>query len=277
MIEGQPYRIYRPPELQNPSLIVAWSQDAGRLGPSVIDFLNRKLGAQDSGEIEPWPFFHLAGVSIEDNVIRFPENKFYWCQEKDLLIFRSAAPSNEHYRFLTTILDIAQNYYRVKELYAIGGLISAMSHTSPGRIFAVVNQPELKKTLLPYGVETGLDYHTPPGGRPTLSSFLLWVAKRRQIAGVNLWGEVPFYLAAIEDPRAGKRMLTVLDKRFDLGMDLGEFDLVIKEQDEKIEELRQQNATINRLIEMLGRGIMISETESEQLAREVTEFLKKGT
>ncbi len=115
MIEGQPYRIYRPPELQNPSLIIGWSQDAGRLAPSVVDFLCNKLGAQDSSEIEPWPFFHLGGVSIEDNVIQFPKSKFYSCQEKDLLIFKSEAPSKEHHRFLVTILNIAQHYYRVKE------------------------------------------------------------------------------------------------------------------------------------------------------------------
>jgi proteasome assembly chaperone (PAC2) family protein len=275
VIEEQPYRVYRPPQPQNPSLIVAWSQDAGQLGPRVVDFLNKKLGAQDSGEIEPWPFFHLGGVSIGDNVLQFPESKFYWCQDKDLLIFKSGAPDREHYQFLSTIIDIAQNYYRVKELYTIGGIVSATSHINPNRIFAAVNQPELKNTLQAYGIETGLNYHTPHGGRPTLSSFLLWVAKQREVAGVNLWGEVPFYLAAASDPRADKQMLTVLDKRFDLGMDLGELDAEVKEQNEKIEELRRQNAAVSKFIEMLERGIMISEAESEQLAREVTEFLEK--
>ena len=141
----------------------------------------------------------------------------------------------------------------------------------------MVNQPELKKTLLQYAVDTGLDYNTPLGGRPTISSFLLWGAKRRELAGVSLWAEVPFYLAATEDPRAGKRMLAVLDKRFELGMDLAEFDLVIEKQNEKIEELKQQNAAISKWVEMLERGIMLSPDESEQLAKEMTEFLEKPT
>lgn len=242
----------------------------------VVDFLNKKLEAEDSGEIEPWPFFNLGGVLIVNDVLWFPESKFYWCQEKNLLIFKSSAPDREYYRFLSTIIDIAQNHYRVNELYTIGGIISATSHSNPGKVFATVNRPELKKALLSCGAETGLDYHTPPGGRPTLSSFLLWVAKRREVAGASLWGEVPFYLAATEDPRAGKQMLAVLNKRFDLGMDLGELDRAIEEQNEKIEELKRQNAAISRFIEMLDRGIAISETETEQLAREVTEFLEKG-
>ncbi len=151
-----------------------------------------------------------------------------------------------------------------------------MTHTKPGRIFAVVNQPELKKPLIQYGVETELGYHTPSAGRPTLNSFLLWVAKRREVAGVSLWAEVPFYLAATEEPRACRQMLTVLNRRFDLGMDLGELDLVVREQNERIEQLKCQNAAVSRCVEMLERGIMLSENESEQLAREVTEFLGKG-
>lgn len=274
MIEGQLYKIYRSPELRNPSLIIAWSQDAGRLGPSVVDFLKQKLGIRDCAEIEPWPFFHLSGVSIEDDVIQFPESKFYSCPEKDLLIFKSEIPSKEHYQFLTTVLDVVQQY-NVKELYTIGGLVSLVAHTNPGRIFAAINQIELKKTLIQYGVATNLDYHTPLGGRPTLSSFLLWAAKRREVAGVSLWVEVPFYLTTTEDPRASKRVLTFLDKRFDLGIDLAEIDLVIQAQNEKIEELKRRNTAINKYVEMLERGIMLSQDESEQLAREVTEFLGK--
>ena len=36
------FRFYRQPELQNPSLIVGFSEDAGRLAPKVIDYLNEK-------------------------------------------------------------------------------------------------------------------------------------------------------------------------------------------------------------------------------------------
>jgi len=270
----RPYEIYEAPGLENPSLIVGWSQDAGRLGPNVVDFLNKKLGAQVCADIEPSPFFHLGGVSIEDNVIQFPESKFYCCPEKDLLIFKSEAPGKEQYQFLNTILDIAQ-HYRVKELYTIGGMVSLIAHTNPGRIFTVVNQAQLKKTLMQYGVDTGLDYQTPPGSRPTISSFLLWVAKRRRLWGVGLWAEVPFYLAATEDPRGCQRLLTFLDRRFELGMDLTGLDLVIQKQDEKIEELKQQNATVSKCVEMLERGIMLSDDEHERLATEVTEFLEK--
>lgn len=275
MSEGQPFKIYRKPELQSASLIVAWSQDAGRLGLKVADFLKRKLAFQEFGEIETLAFFFMGGVLIEDNVVQFPKSRFYSHAKKGLLLFESDGPTQEHYRFLTTVLDAAESCCKVKELYTLGGIVSVMAHTSPRRISTVVNQPELKKILTEYGLDTELDYQTPPGGRPTLSSFLLWVAKRRNIVGANLWGQVPFYLTAAEDPRACKRMLEFLDNRFDLGMDWVELNMEIEKQNGEIKELKERDADINRYVEMLERGIMLTEDENKKLAKEMTEFLER--
>ena len=74
-MERKSLRIYRTPEFKTPSLVVGWSQDIGKLGPKVIDFLNKKLGAQGFCEIELSDFFPLGGVAIEDNIVQFPESK----------------------------------------------------------------------------------------------------------------------------------------------------------------------------------------------------------
>ena len=274
MSQGHPFNLNRIPELRNPSLIVGWNQDAGRLGSKVIDFLNRKLGCQEFGEIEPPDFFHLGGVSVESDVIQFPESKFYWSREKDVVIFQSDGPSREHYRFLSSLLDVAQHYCKVRELYAVGGVVSMITHTAPRRISAVVNRPQLKSMLAPQGIDTSRDYRTPVGGRPTLNSFLLWLAGGRNLPGVNLWGEVSFYLTATEDLRICKQMLVTLDRRLDLGMDLSEVDMGIRMQTEKLEELRAQDPDVDKYLEVLGRGIMLNEEESEKLIRTVTEHLE---
>jgi len=80
------FNIYRKPEFRSSSLIVSWNEDAGKLGPKVVDYLNDKLGTQELGEIEPLDFFPLGGVLVEDNVAQFPQSKFYCCQEKNLVI-----------------------------------------------------------------------------------------------------------------------------------------------------------------------------------------------
>lgn len=274
MNQGEPYRIYKPPHFQSPSLIVAWSQDAGRLGTRVIDLLNHKLGGQAMAELDASAFFSLWGVQIEDNVIQFPESKFYSCESKDLILFKSDSPAQEWYSFLNTIMDVAMLHCKAKEVYTLGGFISSVAHSSVRRTIGVVSQPELKETLLEDVPDiNNLEYQTPLGGRPTLNSYLLWAAKRRNIACINLWSEVPFYLAAIEDPRACKNMLSILDRKFKLGIALDDIEDEIKAQNEKIEEIRTRNPDISRYVEMLEKGIMLNQEESEKLAKTMMEFL----
>ena len=270
------FEIYKQPRLQNPSLIIGWSEDIGQLGPKVIDFLIKKLGGEKFGHIEPADFFTMGGVAIKSDTIHFPESESYSCEDRNLVIFRSDAPSYEWYRFLNLVLDIAEHYCGVKELYTIGGMASLTSHTHHRRILTVVNQPELKEMLSGYGLTTNMNYRTPPVGRPTISSFLLWAAKRRNIGGVNLWEEIPFYLAQEEDPRAWKTMIEFFDKRFNLALNLDEIDQRIEEQEQRINQLRIAKPEIDECLAKLERGGELTQTESEKLVKEIDDLLKKS-
>ncbi len=241
----------------------------------MIEFLDKKLGFEVFGEIEPLGFFSLDGVRIEDDLIQFPESRFCLCRARNIIILDSDAPSREHYQFLNAVLDFAQHHFKVKELYTIGGIVSASAHLSPRQVFSVVNRRKLKGELAPYGVEINMDYQTPPGSMPTLSSFLLWVAKKRGIPGCGLWVNVPFYLSAVGDPTASKYLLEVLDRRFELGLDFKELNREIEKLNEDVDQLMRQDADISRYIQMLERGIALSESEGEKLAQEVAGFVKR--
>lgn len=269
------FKFYKQPRFQNPSLVVGWSEDAGKLGPKVIDFLNKELGAEKFCEIEPSDFFPLGGVAIKHDLVQFPESKFYSCENNNLVIFTSDAPSYEWHKFLNTVLDVAEYHCGVKELYTIGGIVSLTAHTNPRRISTVVNQPELKRMLAGHGLDTDMNYQTPPGGRPTLSSFLLWVAKRRNIGGANLWVEVPFYLAAGEDLKAWKTMVEFFDKRFSLSIDLEEINQENKNQEGKIKQMRMENPEIDEYIGKLESGGKLTSDESEKLVKTIDNLLKK--
>ena len=268
------FNLYKLPKLENPSLVIGWSEDAGRLGPGVIDFLKEKLGAEKFCEIEPFDFFPLGGVAIKHDLIQFPESEFYSCESKNLVLFKSNPPSYEWYKFLNIVLDIADKYCGVKELYTIGGILTSSAHTSPRRISTVVNRPELKEMLAKYGCKIDLEYRTPPGARPTLSSFLLWAAKRRNIGGANLWGEVPYYLAAQEDPRACETLIELFDKRFKLGIDFGEINRAIEKQEEMIGKIRMGNPEVDEYIRKLETFRTLTHDESEKLVNEIENLLK---
>ncbi len=272
-----PLKFSWQPELQSPSLVVGWSTDASKLGAKVTDYLNRKLGGQSFCEIEPVEFFPLGGVTIQDDLVRFPESKFYACPKNDLVVFESVPPSYEWYKFLDLILDVAQHYCHVKELHTIGGMVSLGAHTAPRELMGVVNSPELKKTLSHYNLAGELDYETPPGQRPTLNSFLIWAAKRRNIPGASLWVPIPFYLVAVDDPKAQRRVLEFLNQRFDLGIDFSDLDEEIKSQNKKIAQARDSFPDIDELVRRLESNLSLSGEESQRLVKEIEKFLRTSS
>jgi len=273
--ETQPFKVYGKKESQNSSLIVGWSEDAANLGTNVVDYLNKKLSTEELGEIEPMDFFPLGGVSVENDIAQFPESKFYCSYEKNLVILRSNAPRAEWHKFLNSVLDMAEHYCHVKELYTIGGMVSLSAHTTPREILAVSNLPQIRNALGQYHLDRSMDYETTPGQRPTLSSFLLWVAKNRDIPAVSLWVPIPFYLLATEDVAACRKVIDFFDKRLDLGIDLKELDEAAARQNEKLADIRFSFPDIDGYIKNLESNITLSQEDTEKLAKDIEEYLRR--
>jgi predicted ATP-grasp superfamily ATP-dependent carboligase len=262
--------IYQIPNLQTPSLLVGWqTQDIGKLGTRVIDFLNNKLGGQEIARIKPKDFFSFGGVKIENDVARISEGRFFACEKNNLLLFKSDEPEDEWYRFLDSVLDVAQYSFKIKDLYTVNGNPSLTPHTLPRRILTVFNRTEFGRDIERYGF-LGMYYEGPPA----MSSFLLWAARRRNILGASIWVDIPFYLAPLNDFLAQKRVLEFFNQRFNLKIDLKELDIEIREQNEKIARLREQDSEINRCLNLLERGIGLGEEEQLKLARQIYEFLE---
>ncbi len=275
MGDKYPFKIYGEPEFQNSALIVCWIEDASKLGEKVFHYLNSKLVAQELGEIEPADFFPLGGISIEDDIAQFPESKFYYSRERNLVIFKSNPPRHESDKFLNSVLDVAEHYCQAKELYTIGGMISLSPHTVRRELVAISNSPEMKKSLAQYDLVQDMNYETPPGQRPTLSTFLLWVAQKRKIAGASLWVSMPFYLAAVEDPQAWRKMLDFFDKRFSLGIDFRDIDEEVAKQNEKIAQVRNRFPELDDYISRLESNLSLTEQENNTLIRTIEELLRK--
>ncbi len=163
MSERQPFKLFIKPKLESSSLVIAWNQDAGRVGPKVADYLNKELASRELAEIDPEGFFSLSGVSVEDDIAQFPESKFYWCRGKSLVIFKSDIPRYEWYEFLGLVLDIAEKYCKVKEIYTVGGMVSPGAHTTPRLLLSVANSTEMKRMLRQYDLISDMDYETQDG------------------------------------------------------------------------------------------------------------------
>jgi predicted ATP-grasp superfamily ATP-dependent carboligase len=262
------------PKLQNAVLIVGWKEDASRLAIRAADYLIQGLGCREFGEILPEGFFPMAGVSVEDDVAQFPECKFHGSSQHNLVIFKSNIPRAEWHRFLNALLDAAQEC-GVKEIYTLGAMIAASAHTMPRTLISIMNSEATRMELEPFDVISNTDYETPPGQKPTMSSYLLWLARQRGIAAVNLWVPVPYYLLPVDDPRACKRIVYFFNSKLDLGIDFTMLDAEIAEQNKRIAGLYEKSPEIEALVRRLEVGEGLDGAESEKLAREVLEQLKK--
>lgn len=256
-------------------LVVVWRHEVGGLSSRIMRVLEQSCGLDPVGGIDPPRFFSLDSVSVSDDIVQFPVTMFYACRGTDLVILESDVPTRNHYEFLTGVFDFAVHRSGVTEVHTLDAVVSAISHTSPRRVFGIVNQSELKDPLTACGVQTGMDYQTPPGGGTSISNFLLWVARTRNVGGSTLWVEVPFYLAPTRDPTAAKQLLDVVQCLFGIQLDLQAVELERRQVNKGIHGLRGENSEVARCIELLERGIMLSEQEGEALARDVTAVLRR--
>jgi len=121
-----------------------------------------------------------------------------------------------------------------------------------------------------------MDYQTQPGERPTLNSYLLWLARERKIPGVSLWAPIPFYLAATEDFQAERKVLSFLNERLGLRIDFSGLDQAIRRQNEQLARARSRFPQIDDYINRLESNLMLSEEENGELVRRIEESLKEG-
>ena len=275
MSPGLRVRSHRTLKLHRSSLVLGWSTDGANVAGKTTGYLNLMLKGQAFAEIEPDAFFSLDGVAVKEDVARFPESRFHACLEHDLVIFQGNPPEAEWYLLLNSILDVAEQRCGIKELYTIGAMVSFSAHTAPRQLITVVNSPEMKEALAGYDLLRDMDYQTPPGERPTLNALLLWIAKERNIPGVNVWVPIPFYLARLEDVQAQKRVLSFLDERLQLRIDFSDLDRKIREQNERLARARSRSPEVDGYIGRLERNLMLSEEENGELVRRIEEFVRE--
>ncbi len=267
------FNILKEPPLQSSTLIVGWqNSDVARVGNQVINFLVEALGGEEVAEIKPAGFFSFEGATFRDNIVQVPDSRFWACGEAGLLLFSSEEPSLNNYQFLNSILDYGEKECGIKELYTINGAPSLVSHSMPREILAVFNQAELLERF----EEEELEPMTWEG-HPATSSYLLWVAARRGLAGISLWPEIPFYLAASEDPLAVKTTLSFLGRRLEIDLELEELEEKANKQQQKLSRLQEENEQAGALLQRLEDGDTLDEQEQIILSREVHQKLEKDS
>ncbi len=255
------------------ALVVGWRGDSARVGAGVIGYLRGKLQCRAGGGIALERFFSFAGVSVENNLIRFPENRMYAAATERALLFVSDPPHYDWYEYLNALIDHAQKISGVGALFTLGCMVSLSCHTQPREIFMVFNSETAKKKFAAGEQERNIDYQTPPDQKPTLNSYLLWVARRRNIPGVSLWVPVPFYLATVGDRSAEKMIVSYFSRTLNWQIEVSDLDRAVRRQHAAIDRLRSDNREVDEYLDRLECRRDLTEEENLKLMRAVEEGL----
>jgi predicted ATP-grasp superfamily ATP-dependent carboligase len=275
-VSETPFRLLNEVKFECGSLIIGWSEDTGRLGPGVTNYLKSHLKFRPLAEIEPTGFFSLGGVAVEDDIARFPEGNLFYCAEKELLLFQSTSPQSEWYKYLNTIIDMAQFHCRLNEIYTVGGMIVLGTHYQPRQLMSVSNGTVMRKVFNRLSMELTMNYETPEGQRPTLNSYLIWVARQRGIPAASMWVPVPFYMTTVSDPQAWRKALEFFDKRFELGLNFNDLDSKITTQNDKLNRARADISDMDAFLKRLEENQMLTQEENTQLVKSIESVLGKN-
>jgi len=260
------------PDLNRPAMIIGWRGDAGNAGEQVIAYVNESLATKPLAEIEPVEFFQLSSVEVSGDLARLPNCRFNYSETAPVITLLSDVPSFEAHLFLKNILDVAARYV-VSHIVALGALPTMASHNTPSQLLANFSTPLLKDWLSGENINADVDYASPPGQKPPISTYLTWEARQRGIEAVSLWLPVPFYLAPLSDAGGVYKILSVLRHKLALQIDTAAASESARMQRERLAALRGSTADIEKYLNMLESNLSLTEYEAGALAAAVRQAL----
>jgi len=230
---------FEKPELNNPSLIATWP-GMGMVAFNAISYLKNKLNANVFGQIEAEDFFAPTSAAVEKQIIqpiKKPDNKFYFYKSptgrSDIIFFIGNIQPIPHqeYAFAKEIIQSVESF-GIKRVYTAAAAPSDMDIDTKPRIFGAPNSYELLRDLVDYNVHFMGD-----GTIAGLNGLLISVAREMGIDGICLLGEIPFFTAQIEFPRASIAVLNVLLGLLNVSVDLVDLELYADSKEKEIKAL----------------------------------------
>jgi predicted ATP-grasp superfamily ATP-dependent carboligase len=253
-------------------MIIGWRADAGNIGERVVSAMNESLNLKPLAEIEPVGFFQLSGVEVSNDLARLPDCQFRYSDGAQVISVLSDVPSYEVYLFLKQMLDVAAKYF-VSQIITVAGFPAMSSHNTPSPILANFSTNLLKEWFSGEGLNTEVDYSSPPGQKPPIATYLTWEARQRGIEAVSLWQAVPFYLAPFNDETGATKILSLFRQKLALPVDSEPAAEAARNQREKIAALRLSTPEIDKYLGMLESNLSLTEFEAGALGAAVRQVL----
>ena len=278
------------PNLNKPYLIIGFEgwPNAAEVSSFALQHLVDSLKAKRFASIPTENFYQTSSlrpmaVIKEGRLVELksPGNHFYYVKTplfSDLILFYGVEPHLRWDRFAHLLLDLAEKF-NVPQIFTIGGTYDYVPHTFPPMVSALFNHEELREKVIQAGL--GLTEYSGP---ISIHTFILDVAKKRDLKAISLWGHAPQYLQT----KNIKVVCSVLKRLMDLTkieVDLSELEKAGDYFDQQVNHLVDEDPKLREVISKLEEvykrsGKIPDPSRREEDAKEdkvvyIQAFLKK--
>ncbi len=246
----------------SPVMLAAWP-GIGNVGMIAVDYLRRKLDAEQFADMDMRPFFVPEAISVRNGKIispKPPESSFHYKKDPDVVFFESSSSihGREGIAFTHNVLNAAKQL-DVKQILTAAGIPVQSSHNEQPQLFYAATSDKLSKSLekkglqpLPAGEITG-----PAGLLPTM-------AESHGIEAACILVTMPAYAGSVSYPKAALEVIKKLQELTGTEVDLNDLESAVAKMDEMFEQMEEQMR--RHLPGLLGS----KEPEQSQLLPEYT-------
>jgi proteasome assembly chaperone (PAC2) family protein len=257
------------PKLRNPSIVCGlngWVNN-GNVAVGGINYLIEQFKAVKFAEMPaaPYHIYQLPGsmglspvFRMEDGLItdtHLPSNHFYYARnpssDHDLILLLGTEPNLNWEEYADNVVNLALEF-GAKRLYALGGLLDKVPYAREPMMTCTCSGEKIKQEMKQYNVMfSGRE------GPATSNQMLLYACKKKGLEGAGFTVRVPYYpefnLAIGDSPRSVKAVLIRLNHMLHLDTNFDEIDDDIKELQDKLDAIKQQNPSFNAYVEELEK------------------------
>jgi proteasome assembly chaperone (PAC2) family protein len=251
-------------DLKKPWLVAAWP-GMGGVAQIAAAYLVRQLAARPLAELDPSHFFETPSIRIKGGLIQpseLPRSVFHAWRNPggahDLIVMLGQQqPENARDRYCSALVDVAVKF-GVERVFTFAAMATPIHPSAEPRVFAACTREELLPDLRRDGI-TLLEEAEITG----LNGVFLAAAAKRELPGLCLLGEFPFFAAGVPHPRASAAVLRIFSELAGIQLDMT--------------DLLADAATIERnLIQHLERAQRAAQERKEEPEEETESALDEA-
>jgi predicted ATP-grasp superfamily ATP-dependent carboligase len=230
-----------PTTLRDPWLVATWP-GMGSVGLLAGHYLARRGGAEPIGDLPTDGWFDVQGLQVTDGVVNAPQRPRTVLlgvrnpKGRDLVIcLGEAQPMARGWEFCEHLLTEVGRL-GVRRVVTFAAMAAPVEPAAPSRVFVAATSAPVLDSLASADVVRLEDGQI--GGT---NGLLLGAAAKRNLEGICLLGEFPYFASQLPNPKASVSVLRVFSKLAGLDLDLAE----LEEQGRQVE--RQLTDILDRL------------------------------